>query len=58
MPKGTCPAEAMSNNEKIKPVTLVVAKLRLCEGIRQLVSQAVSRKLHEKIFFKNSVATY
>ena len=47
MPKGTCRAEAMSNSEKIKPVALVIIKLRLSEGISQSVTQSV----------ENSVAT-
>ena len=38
-PKGTCRAEAMSNNEKIKPVALAFIKLRLSEGINQLLGQ-------------------
>ena len=33
MPKGTCPAEVMSNGEKIKPVALAIIELRLSEGI-------------------------
>ena len=39
MPKGTSQAEAMSNNEKIKPVALAVIELRLSEGIKQSASQ-------------------
>ena len=42
MPKGTCPTEATSNSEKIKTVALAVIKLRLSEGISQLLSQSVS----------------
>ena len=41
MPKGTCPAEATSNSEKIKPVALAIIKLRLSEGISQLLSQSL-----------------
>jgi len=44
MPKDTFQAEATSNSEKIKPVALTVIKLCWSEGIRQLVSQSVSRK--------------
>jgi len=40
VPKGTSWAEAMSNSEKIKPVTLAVIELRLSEGIRQAGRQA------------------
>ena len=35
MLKGTYPAEAMSNSEKIKPVALTVIELSLSEGISQ-----------------------
>ena len=43
MPKGTCPTEAMSNSEKIKPVALAIIDLCLSEGIiSQSVSQSVS----------------
>ena len=40
MPKGTCPAEATSNNEteKIKPVAFSVIELHLSEGIIYSVS--------------------
>ena len=41
MPKGTCPAEVMSNNEKFKPVALAVIELHLSEGISQSVAQSV-----------------
>ena len=41
MPKGTCQAEVMSNNEKIKPIALADIELCLSEGI----SQSVTRKL-------------
>jgi len=40
--KGTSRAEATLNSEKIKPVALAIVELRESEGIRQLVSQAVS----------------
>ena len=61
MAKGTGWAEAMSNSEKIKPVTLAVIELRLSEGISQSVSylltQSVSRKFCRIKKFYNSVAT-
>ena len=44
MPKGTSRDEAMSNNEKIKPIALAVIELRLPEGIRPSGKQAVSQK--------------
>jgi len=44
MPKGTSWADVMPNSEKIKPVALSIIELRWSEGIRQLVSQSVSRK--------------
>jgi len=44
MPKGTSQAEAPSNIEKIKPITLAIIELCWSEGIKQLVSQSVSRK--------------
>jgi len=43
MAKGTSRAEAMSNSEKIKPVTLAIVELCESEGIRQAGRQAVSR---------------
>ena len=46
MPKGTSRAEAMSNSEKIKHVALAIIELHLSEGISQLHTQSVSRKLH------------
>jgi len=49
VPKGQ--AEAAPNNEKIKPVSLAIAKLHLSESI----NQSVSRKLH---FFLNSVELF
>ena len=47
MPKGMCPAEAMSNSEIIKPVALAVIELRLSEGISQSVThdQSVSQSV-------------
>ena len=39
IPKGTSRAEVTSNSEKIKPIALAVIKLRLSEGISQLISQ-------------------
>ena len=50
IPKGTCPAEAMPNGTKIKPITLAVIKLHLSEGISQPVSQLVE-KFHLTFFF-------
>ena len=50
MPKGTSRAEAMSNSEKIKLITLAIIELRLSEGIIQSVRQSVS---HQKILFNN-----
>ena len=44
MPKGTCPAEATPNSEKIKPIALAVIELRLSEGIIQFLSKSVTRK--------------
>jgi len=44
MKKGTSWAEVASNSEKIKPTTLAIVELREFEGIRQAVSQSVSRK--------------
>jgi len=43
MAKGISQAEAKSNSEKIKPVTLVIVKLRESEGISQAVSQSVKQ---------------
>ena len=45
MPKGTCPAEAMSNSEKIKTLALAVIKVRLSEGISQSVIYSVSQSV-------------
>jgi len=42
MAKGTSRAEATLNGEKIKPVALVIVKLRESEGIREAGRQAVS----------------
>jgi len=44
MAKDTSRAEVTSNSEKIKPVALAIVELHESEGIRQLVSQSVSRK--------------
>jgi len=44
MAKGTSQAEATLNSKKIKPVVLAIVKLSKSEGIRQLVSQSVSKK--------------
>ena len=49
MPKGTSRAEAMLNSEKIKPVALVVIKLRLSEGISQSVTQSVTQSVENSI---------
>ena len=38
MPKGTCPAEATSNSEKTKLVSLAIIELHLSKGISQSVS--------------------
>ena len=46
MPKGTCPAEVMSNS---KTVALAVIELHLSEGISQLVSQSVSQSLENSV---------
>jgi len=43
MPEGTSQAEAMSNSEKIMPVSLAVIELCLSEGISQLFSQLLSQ---------------
>ena len=52
MSKGmrTCPAEAMSNIEKIKPVALAVIELCLSENtMSEDINQSVSRKFHLRI---------
>jgi len=43
-PKSTSQAEAILNNEKIKPIALAIVELRKSEGIRQAVR--VSRNFH------------
>jgi len=40
MAKGTSWAEVTSNSKKIKPVALVIVKLRESESIRQVGKQA------------------
>ena len=45
MPKGTCRAEVTLNSEKVKPVALTVIKLRLSEGISQLLTQSVENSV-------------
>ena len=50
MPKGTSPAEAMSNSGKIKPVALAIIKLRWSEDMRQLVSYVAENSI---IFFNS-----
>ena len=45
MPKGASRANAMLNIEKIKPISLAVIKLRLSEGISQLLSQSVENSV-------------
>jgi len=47
MPKGTSRDEAMSNIKKIKPIALAIIKLRLFEGIRQLVNKLVSQSVSQ-----------
>ena len=49
MPKGTCRAEAMSNSEKIKPVTLVVIELHLSEGISQLLTYLLTQSVENSV---------
>jgi len=49
MVKGTFPAEATLNNEKIKPLALAIVELQESESILAgwlSVSQSVSRKFH------------
>ena len=43
MPKGTSQSKATSNSEKIKPVALAIIKLRLSEGISQLLTYSFSQ---------------
>jgi len=50
MPKGTCWAKATFNSKIVKPVTLAVVKSCLPEGISQLLSQPVSRKIKLQTF--------
>jgi len=46
MAKGTSRAQAMLNNEKIKPIALTIVELRESEGIRQaVVSQSVENSV-------------
>jgi len=45
MAKGTSPAEATSNSEKIKPIALAIVELCESESIRQSVSQSVSQSI-------------
>ena len=45
MPQGMCPAEAMSNSEKIKPVALAIVELCLSEGISQSVYQSLENSV-------------
>ena len=51
MPKGTSRTEAMSDSEKVKPMTLAVIELHFSEGISQLLSQSVENSI-KYIFFK------
>jgi len=46
MAKGTYPAKAMLNSKKksVKFIALAIVELHKSEGIRQLVSQSVTRK--------------
>ena len=46
MPKGTCPAEAMSSSKNIKPLAII--ELRLSEGISQSVTQSVTQSVSRK----------
>ena len=41
MPKGTCPAEATLDSEKIKSVALAIIELHVSEGISQSVENSV-----------------
>ena len=49
MPKGTSDAEAMSNCEKIKPVSLAIVKLRFLEGISQLLGPSVTQSVEDSV---------
>ena len=47
--KGTCPVEATSNSEKIKPIALVVIELGLVEDISQTVRQKTLNTKFQKL---------
>ena len=51
MPKGTSQAEATSNSEKIKPISLAIIELCLSEGISQSVTLSVENSI-KYIFLK------
>jgi len=44
--KNRSPDKATLNSEEIKPVAIAIIELRLPEGIREGVSQSVSRKFN------------
>ena len=50
--KGTSLDEATLNSEEIKPVAIAIIELRLSVGIREGVSQSVSRNLTKQRIFK------
>ena len=54
MPKGTCQVEGAHNSQKkIKPIALVVVKLRLSEGaVIQSVTQSVNQSVEYSIKHK------
>jgi len=55
--KGTSPDEVTLNSAKIKPIAVVVIKLRLSESISKLVSQSV-RQSENLTKFLNSVVAF
>ena len=50
MKKGTSRVEATLNSERIRPVALAVIKLRLSEGINQLLSQLLSQSVENSVY--------
>ena len=48
----------MLNSEKIKPVVLVIIKLHLPEGIRQLVSRKFQLKKQTKTIYSERLGLY
>ena len=56
MLKGTPWAKAVSNSEKIEPITLVVIGLHLSEGISHLLSLSVSQSLSQSIYCMYTVS--